>query len=275
MKTKEALNSQRFGSQGIGSGRRVTRRSFVACCIKLAALGGIAPLVVPSRVLGGEEAPSNRITIGFIGCGEHGIGTNIKGFLKQPDAQLVAVCDVDAERREDAKNQIEKQYAEEMSKGSYKGCDAYNDFREIIDRKDIDAVCISTPDHWHVIPSIMAAKAGKDVICEKPLSLTISEGRALCDVVQKYKRVFQTASEQRGKTGFHRMCELVRNGRIGKLKHIEVGLPGGYAIKQAGTDQRPSLVFCDPPKDFDYEMWLGRGAAHAAPPSAALGHESA
>jgi len=237
--------------------RRITRRSFVAGGIKLAALSGLAPLVIPSRVLG-EDAPSKRITLGCIGCGEHGVGTNINGFLPQDDCQILAVCDVDAGRRDRAKKRVESVYAQAMTDGTYKGCDAYNDFREIINRKDIDAVVISTPDHWHVIPSIMAAKAGKDVFVEKPLTISIDEGKVLCRIIAETGRILQTGSEQRGRPEFHRMAEIVRNGLIGKLKHIEVGMPRGHSIRPNPDDDRPQMTFCDPPKELDYDFWMGQ-----------------
>jgi predicted dehydrogenase len=230
---------------------KISRRRFLK---GVAATAAAAPQVIPSSTLGlaGAVAPSNRITVGLIGTGDHGIGRDLSGFLAEPDAQAVAVCDVDSSHRQDAKRRAEQRYAQTMSKGSYKGCAAYNDFRELIARRDIDAVCVATPDHWHVIPAIMAVKAGKDVICEKPLTLTLAEGRALCDVVQRYDCIFQTASENRSVGVYHRMCEVVRNGRIGQVKHIEVGLPAGHSIRPA------SMEFCDPPKGFDYDIWLGQ-----------------
>ena len=233
----------------------VSRRGFVAA--------GLGPLIVPRHVLGGAgfQAPSNKITIGFIGTGEHGVGTNIGGFLKPVnaiDAQLVAVCDVDSDHLANAKGRIEKAYAAETASGTFKGVATYGDFRELIARKDIDAVCISTPDHWHIICAIMAARAGKDVFSEKPLTLTLEEGRTIRDVIGQTKRVFQTGSEQRARPQFHQMCELIRNGRIGKLKHIDVGLPGGQSIRKPTWDPRPAMEFCEPPKNLDYDFWLGQ-----------------
>jgi len=231
-----------------------SRRKFLKGVTTTAAAAVAAPQLVPSSALGLAEsvAPSNRTTVGFIGTGSHGIGRDLNGFLAQADAQAVAVCDVDTNHREAARKLVEKRYADAMSKGTYKGCAAYTDFREIIRREDIDAVCNATPDHWHVIPSIMAIKAGKDMFCEKPLTLTLAEGRELCDVVNRYNPVFQTASENRSVGVYHRICELVRNGRIGELKHIEVGLPAGHSIRGASRE------FIDPPKGFDYDMWLGQ-----------------
>jgi predicted dehydrogenase len=234
----------------MSGGQRITRRGFV----KRAAAVAAAPIVVPASALGrdGTVAPSNRVTLGLVGTGDHGVNRNLKRFLPEPDVQVVAVCDVDSERRENARKIVEARYADAMKNGSYKGCDAYNDFREIIARKDIDAIMNATPDHWHVIPALMAVRAGKDVMCEKPLTLTVVEGRVLSDAVTKHNRIFQTASENRSYVNYFRMVELVRNERIGKLKHIKVTLPRGYSIHKASMEVGP------PPEGFDYDMWLGQ-----------------
>jgi len=235
---------------------KLTRRSFIKSTLACSAFAGIVPQIVKPSVLGAEGAvsPSNRITLGFIGTGDHGLNRNINGFIRHKDAMIVAVCDVDKDRREHAKKFVEERYSEQIKDGSYKGCNAYNDFRDILARKDIDAVMISTPDHWHIIPAIMAVKAGKDVICEKPLSLTVREGRVLSDATKKYNRIFQTSSENRSQEikHYHRICELVRNGRIGKLKRILVELPTGYSIRPASKE------ITQPPEGFDYDMWLGQ-----------------
>jgi predicted dehydrogenase len=230
--------------------QRITRRGFV----KGAAAAIAAPSIVSACALGRGRtiAPSERITVGFIGTGDHGVNWNMRYFFKQPDAQIVAVCDVDRARREDARKRVDAHYGETLSKGSYKGCSSHNDFREVIHRKDIDAVMVSTPDHWHVIPALMAVRAGKDVECEKPLTLTVVEGRVLADAVKKHKRIFQTSSENRSIADYHRMCELVRNGRIGKLQHIKVTLPRGHSIHPE------SMEICPPPEGFDYNFWLGQ-----------------
>ena len=232
--------------------KNISRRNFLG---RMSIAGGAlaAPYIIPASALGkeGALAPSERITLGIIGTGSHGVSRNIKRFLPEPDAQIVAVCDVDRQRRIDAKKLIETRYAEKFQ-GTYKGCDDYNDFRDIIARDDIDAVMVATPDHWHVIPSVMAARAGKDVMCEKPLSLTILEGRILSDAIKTHNRVFQTATENRSDINYHRMIELVRNGRIGKLHTIRVDLPGGYSA------QEQSFETCQPPEGFDYNMWLGQ-----------------
>ena len=173
--------------------------------------------------------------MGIIGTGNQGIG-DMRQFLKDERVQVVAVCDVNREsggywngawRTRTRPPPGGEAYAEQKASGTYKGCDAYVDFRELLARKDIDAVEIATPDHWHAIPVIEACKAGKDIYCQKPLSLTIAEGRAMSNAVKKYRRVFQTGSQQRSDPHFRRACELVRNGRIGKLHTVRCGLPGG------------------------------------------------
>jgi len=237
-----------------------TRRHFIR---KSAALG--VPMIVPAAVFGrgDKPPPSQRITVGAIGCGNMGLG-DIRSFLGDKRAQVVAVCDVNTESsgywnggtagREPAKRMVEEAYAADKKSGLYKGCDTYVDFRELIARKDIDVVIVSTPDHWHAIPVIAAAKAGKDIYCQKPLSLTIVEGRAMSDAVKKHQRVFQTGSQQRSDSNFRRACELVRNGRIGKVKTVRVGLPAGRPdYGKTGDRKKPEPV----PKGFEYDLWLG------------------
>src|SRR5204862_7450278 len=156
--------------------------------------------------------------------------------------------------REPARRLVEQHYADLRKAGKYKGCDAYNDFRDLIGRKDLDAVLVCTPDHWHAIPVIAACKAGKDIYCQKPLALTIAEGRAMSGAVKKYHRVFQCGSQQRSDANFRRACELVRNGRIGKLHTVRCGLPGGRPdYGKTGDRKKPEPV----PAGFDYDFWLG------------------
>jgi predicted dehydrogenase len=220
---------------------------------------------VSAGVLGGQgkDSPANRITLGVIGTGNQGFN-DIHGFLGDNRVQIVAVCDVNRESagywegkvggREPARKLVEEHYAADKKSGKYKGCDAYADFRDLLARKDIDAVLICTPDHWHAIPVVQACQAGKDIYCQKPLSLTVAEGRAMSDAVKKHKRVFQTGSQQRSDPHFRQACELVRNGRIGKLQTVRVGLPGGrpdYA--KTGNRKKVEPV----PEGFDYEFWLG------------------
>ena len=204
-----------------------------------------AALVVPQLARGrlfGADAPSNRITVGFIGTGDHGTGWNLRRYLTLPEAKVVVVCDVDGARMRRAKEIVDEQYRSQ-------DCGMTRDFRDVLARKDIDAVMISTPDHWHTLISVMALRAGKDVQCEKP-TLTIDEGKVLIETVRKHRRVFQTSTEDRSIPVYHRMAELVRNGRIGKLERIEVILP-----KQPNVpgDPTPQPV----PPELDWEMWLG------------------
>jgi len=234
MKTVNKSTSSRPGQ---------TRRSF----LKRTAVAGLAvaaPTIVPSSVLGadGQVAPSNQITVGFIGTGSHGIGWNLPAYLRLKEARILAVCDVDNRRMINARETVNERYKNE-------DCFGTRDFREILARKDIDTVMISTPDHWHTIISLMAILAGKDVQCEKP-TLTIDEGKLLVKAVRKYNKVFQTSTEDRSVPEYHRMAELVRNGRIGKLQRIEVILP-----KQPTSpgDPTPQPV----PPGLDYDMWLG------------------
>jgi len=217
--------------------KRISRRQFV----KTGAAGIALPCLIPSSVLG-ANAPSKQITIGFIGTGEHGTGWNLTRYLELPAARVLAVCDVDGFRMRKAKAMVDAKYDTE-------DCAMTKDFRDILARKDIDAVMISTPDHWHTLISLMAAQAGKDVQCEKP-TLTIDEGKTLIKTIRKTRRVFQTSTEDRSLPVYHRMAELVRNGRVGKLQKIEVILPRQPTF--AG-DPTPQPV----PPDLDWEMWLG------------------
>ncbi len=234
---------------------RLSRRQF----LKGTAATGITalPYFVRSSALGlaGTVAPSNRIIYGLIGCGPHGTDWNLVQIFRYADAQVVAVCDVDDARCQGARAKVDAHYSAALGKADYKTCATYGDFRTLIGRKDIDVVANCTPDHWHVIPSIMAARAGKDVICEKPLTLTIAEGRALCHAIRQTGRIFQTASENRSIDTYIRLCELVRNGRIGKLRHIRVSLPCCNETRGENfNDRKPAPV----PKGFNYEMWLGQ-----------------
>ena len=224
--------------------RTITRRSFLKQVAAVGTSGLLLPYVVHPSALGkaGNAPASERITVGFIGTGGHGRDVNLKNFLGNADAQAVAVCDVDPNNLKIAREMVNKKYG-------HTDCATYSDFREVLARDDIDAVMISTPDHWHVPISIAAAKAGKDVECEKP-TLTIAEGRVLCDVMKRYGRVFQWSTEDRAVDVYHRMCELVRNGRIGKVHTIRVELP-------AGPDRPGNPKPMEVPKGFDYDMWLG------------------
>jgi predicted dehydrogenase len=204
------------------------------------------PAIIPAAASGrnGSVAPSNRIVMGCIGVG--GMGTNdLRGFMGKPEVRIVAVCDVDKGHREDAKRIVDKGY-------SNSDCAAYNDFREITRRDDIDAVCIATPDHWHAISAVDAVKHGKDAYVEKPLTLTIREGRILSDAVRRYCRVVQTGSQQRSDQRFRQACELVRNGRLGKIHTINVQIPANN--KTCDPTWSPQPI----PDGFDYDFWLGQ-----------------
>jgi predicted dehydrogenase len=218
---------------------RIRRRDF----LKAAAVAA-APYVVPASVLGADvrPAPSNRAVMGAIGLGGMGTG-DLNAFLSKAEVQMIAVCDVDKSHRDRAKQLVDKKYGNT-------GCLDYDDFREVLRRKDIDAVMIATPDHWHAIPVIEAAKAGKDIHCQKPLSLTIREGRVMSDTCRRYGVVFQTGSQQRSDRRFRYACELVRSGRVGKLLTMEVGLPTGHP----GKIEAEMPV----PDGFDYDFWLGQ-----------------
>lgn len=226
-------------------GNRISRRVFLKKATRVATGVVTFPYLIPSSALGksGSIAPSNRITVGCIGVG--GMGTsNLNGFLQKESVQVVAVCDVDTEHRDRARDLVNETYGNS-------DCAVYRDFRDLINRNDIDAVSIAVPDHWHGIISVRAAKAGKDIYGEKPLAYSIAEGRAICDAVKQYGRVWQTGSWQRSVRNFRHACEQVRNGRIGKVHTVRIGLPYGNSIDQRGTEPAPV------PEGFDYHMWLG------------------
>ena len=208
----------------------VTRRQLLKSSA-VAATGFLAPTIVPASVFG-ADAPSNRITIGFVGVGRMGMG-DLRELLGFKQVQIVAVCDIDANRTTNAQKTVEAHYAKRSAGSTYKGCSIYGDYRDLVARDNIDAVCVVTPDHWHALPSIAAAKAGKDIFLQKPLTLTIQEGRILSDTVRRYNRIFQVGSQQRSDSRFRQACELERNGRIGKLHTVKVGF---------GTDPGTSPV---------------------------------
>jgi predicted dehydrogenase len=215
----------------------LTRRRFLRATASIGAL----PCVVPSITLG-AAAPSNRINVGFIGTGGHGIGWNLRRYLNFKDVQVRVVCDVDGSQMQKAKAIVDEQYLNQ-------DCATTKDFREVLAREDIDAVMISTPDHWHTLISMLALQAGKDVQCEKP-TLTIDEGKLLIKSVRRLGKVFQTSTEDRSVPVYHRMAELVRNGRIGQLKKIDVILPRQPNVP---GDPTPQPV----PPELDWQMWLG------------------
>jgi len=227
----------------------VTRRDFLRNAAT--AVGAVSvPTIIPSSALGadGKTAPSERLAVGLIGMGKLCQG-HLGSFLGDSSVHVAAVCDVEADRLEDAKNTTEARYAEAYEKGSYKGCTAYRDFRELVARPDVDAVLIATPTNWHALMAIEACKAGKDVYCEKPLALTIAEARATAEAAKQYGRVFQTGSQQRSDGTFRFACELVRNGRIGKVHtvHVDCGGPSGPCY----------LPAMPTPESLDWDLWLG------------------
>jgi predicted dehydrogenase len=235
------------------SHRSITRRRFLKRSGAAAAVAA-APTIVPASALGAGEkpAPSERITVGMIGVGRQAYIVNLKRqFLTMPDVQVVAVCDVDRWRLDQGKSLVEEHYGKQKPSGNYSGCAAYDDFREILARDDVDAVMISTPDHWHVPMAVAAAEAGKHVSLEKPITRTIAEGQALVEAMRKHRRVFRMDSEMRSYAHFLRMAEVVRNGRLGRIKAVRVGVPAGDNVECPPTPEMPV------PEDLDYERWQG------------------
>ena len=235
--------------------REISRRQFLKRATGITAGAVAFPYLVPSSALGqrARPAPSNRIVMGCIGMGGQGTG-NMRGFLGKKEIQVVAVCDVDKKHRDRAKKFVDDKYGNS-------DCKMHLDFREVIERKDIDALSLALPDQWHSIPAIMGARSGMDIYAEKPFARTIREGRAMCDAVHRYGRIWQTGSQQRSGGNFHRACELVRNGRIGKVHKVEVGLPTG-----GGGGNNPIQPV---PEGLDWDFWLGpapwvpyRGVSH-------------
>jgi len=223
--------------------RNFTRRHFIGANLAAAFAAATYPAIVPSSALGrgGQTAPSNRITLGIIGCGPQGRG-NLGNFLNQADCQVLAACDVKADQLRLAVDAVNGKYQK-------KDCKGYNDFRELVARKDIDTCLIATPDHWHVLTALAAVNSGKDIYLEKPLGLSLEEGQVLRKAVHRNKRIFQFGTQQRSDRKFRFASELVRNGRIGKLQHINVWAPGsapGGSLKQVA-----------PPPGLDYDLWLG------------------
>jgi predicted dehydrogenase len=240
MRLWSCRNIWSFGrSLVMSQSKTLNRRSFLKKAVGASASIVAFPYFVPASALGknGTIAPSNRLAVGSIGTGGRG-HSNMRAFMAEPEIQVVAACDVDLQNREKVKKTA---LLDDKS--------VYRDFREVISHDDIDIVIISTPDHWHVPISIAAIKTGKDVYCEKPLTLTIAEGRKLCDTVTQYSAVFQVGSQQRSGGEFQLACELVRSGSIGKLKVVKVGLPGSRS-----TGPLPVMPI---PEGFDYDMWLG------------------
>jgi hypothetical protein len=229
--------------------KKINRRDFLKSAT--AAAAGLAlPTIIPASALGrgGAIAPSNRITVAHIGVGGMGSG-DLQNFVRFDAVQSVAVCDCFKSRREKWTSFINEAYAQKTAKGAYKGCAAYSDFREVMARDDIDAVVVVTPDHWHVPIALAAARAGKDMYVEKPLGLSVAQDIRLREAIGRYKNVFQHGTWQRSVANFRRACELVRNGRIGKIHTVHAWSYGSAT----GGSTTPIPV----PADLDYEMWLG------------------
>jgi len=240
------------------------RRNFIKQSGVAAAAVIAAPMIISacSRGKDGHKAPSDKINLAVIGAGNQG-SNDTNGFLQDDRVQITAVCDVNKKSagywdgkvagREFVREMVEAYYSEKTGK-KYKGVREFTDFREVMERKDIDAVLIALPDHWHSIPTLIAAAEGKDIYCQKPLSLTIAEGRAMSNAVKKYNVILQTGSQQRSNHNFRRISELVRNGRIGDLHTVRCGLPGGTPdFGRTGLNIYPQAV----PEGFEYDMWLG------------------
>lgn len=254
---------------------RITRRSFLGCT--LAAAGAVSlPELIPARALGAEGAvaPGNRITVGLIGRGAMGSG-HLHRLVYDPKFQLVAVCEADQTRRDAGVQSVTDIYASTQPDSGYKGCTGYNDYREMLARDDIDAVLIATPDHWHSLQAIDAVKAGKDVYCEKPISVTMQEGRRVVEAVRRYGRVFQTGTQYRSIPAIRKVCQFIRDGRLGKVKSVFTNLHplvnwiGSERFKpyadvlnpgQCGKSYVP-MDFALPaepvPNGLDWEMWVG------------------
>ena len=215
-----------------------SRRSF----LKVGAVLSAAPFILPSRIWGAAIKPNDTITMGFIGMGKQNQYL-LNHFMKLQGTRVVAVCDVDTTRRLDAQQRVHKFY------GSNSGCDEYLDYRDLLAREDIDAVCIATPDHWHAIMAVDAAAAGKDIYCEKPLCQSIREARMMVDAVRNNQRIFQTGSMQRSSNEFRTACELVRNGIIGPVHRVDVSVGGpAKPCDLPGEAMEPGL---------DWDRWLG------------------
>jgi len=227
--------------------KNINRRQFLKRSTGIAT-GAIAfPYLVPSSALGkaGTVAPSNRVVMGCLGVGGMGQG-DMRGFLNIEEVRVVAVCDVQEKKRQAAKGIVDEHYGN-------KDCALYNDFRKVIDRKDIDAVVIAPQDHWHAVMAVTAARAGKDMYCEKPLGVSVAECKAIRDTVRRHGRVFQTGTQQRSDRNFRFACELALNGYLGKIHTVKVAAPGPSYKR---TYRKPTTE--EPiPAGLDYDMYLG------------------
>lgn len=245
--------------------KQTSRRDFLrgtknACCAAL-----VGPLIIPSSVLGqvaGTVAPSDRVTMGFIGLGTMGSGhlfgeawTYLPGgYVNRNDAQVLAVCDVWKEKREKVCNRVNSFYLNKFGKGNYPTCEIYNDFRDVLARKDIDAVLIATPIHWHATMTVLAAQAGKDIYCEKPTAVSIKESQSAVKAVLENKRIFQAGTQQRSEYEgkFRKACEYIRSGRVGQLKEVYACREGGGVMWPTNPGEAKPI-----PEGFDWDLWLG------------------
>ena len=225
-----------------------SRRQFLKASV-LGATGAFAgPLIVPSSLFG-QTAPSKKIQVAQIGCGRIARSMDMPGILKHDIARVVAVCDLDSKRLADGKKLVQEHYAKKSGSAAAVAVKMFGDYRELLKEPGIDAVAISTPDHWHAELVVATVLAGKDVYVQKPLTMTLAEGRIVSDTVRAKGRIFQIGSQQRSTRQFHTACELVRNGRIGTLRTVKIGLP----IDPSGAVEPDMPV----PPNLNYEMWLG------------------
>jgi len=258
-----------------------SRRSFLAASSAFVAM----PTLIGSGCLGNKyakrPAPSERLNVGFIGYGTMGQG-NMGNFLNNDRVQVVAVCDpnreaplygYNAERlggREPGRRRVNEFYAQQTGRSAYDGCKTFVDFRELIDLPGLDAVVIATPDHWHAAQAIWAARKGKHIYCQKPMSLAIGQGQAMVREIAKAGVTFQVGSQQRSDNYFRMACEFVRNGRLGKLQRIEIGLPGGYTPWGKKPEDLSETPLAHPPEYFGeagFDLWLGPAPARPFTPA--------
>jgi predicted dehydrogenase len=243
------------------SARGMRRREFLRCSAVLAATACSGPLVAPGSVFG-RSAPSNRIALGVIGCGNQST-VDLPEWLANEDCQVVAVCDVNKGSygyktdkqflgREPQRDFVNSFYAKKAPSGTYKGCGLHADFRELLAREDIDAVEVVVPDHWHAVITVLAARAGKDIYCQKPLTLNVREGRQMIEAVRQHSRILQTGSQYRSNAMMRRACELIRNGRIGKVQRVQT-----YVAANNFNGPGPGWQEMPVPAGFNYDMWLG------------------
>ena len=244
--------------------KKTTRRRFLSRGSRILGSVFLGPSIIPPSALGkdGAVAPSDRIAMAFLGMGVMGEGhlfgkawTYLPGgYIAREDVQILAVCDVWRAKRKDSQQKVNEYYSNKSSRGGYKSCQAYRDFRDILLRDDIDAVLIATPDHWHATMSVMAAESGKDVYCEKPTAVTVRESQAMVSAFKRTERILQAGTQQRSEYGgkFRFACELVRNGRIGRTETVYAFRDGGGVIWPKSEGETIPV-----PDDLDWDLWLG------------------